>query len=74
MSKHSTPLDQPCPPTQFSLPLPAGLEDQLGADQQRKLAKIQIHFARSVASLMIKAYAEVAQLLDECDGKPAAEL
>ena len=70
MSKHANFLDAPhC--TQFGLPIPPGLGDQLSEEQAAKVAKIQLHFSRSVALLMAKSLAEVAALMDATEEKPA---
>jgi hypothetical protein len=68
MSKHSTPLADLKPPSQFDLPLPDGLEDQLNPDQAKKVTKVQVKFAQGVGQLLTKSFGEVSDILDE---KPA---
>ena len=66
MSKHTTPLIvTDCPPTQFNLPLPAGLEDNLTPAQAAKVTKVQVQFAHGVGQLVTKSYSEIAAILDE---------
>jgi hypothetical protein len=67
MSKHTSPfiLAADCPPTQFNLPLPPGLEDNLTPAQAAKVTKVQVQFAHGVGQLVTKSYAEIAAILDE---------
>jgi len=67
MSKHTTPLivAADCSPTQFNLPLPPGIEDNLTPAQAAKVTKVQVQFAHGVGQLVTKSYAEIAAILDE---------
>lgn len=73
MSKHSSPLvAAPCPPNQFDLPLPEGIEDQLNPEQAKKVTKVQVNFAQGVSELLTKSFGEVSDILGDKDAKPAA--
>jgi len=69
MSKHSSPLTtDDCPPNQFDLPLPAGVEDNLTPAQAAKVSKVKVKYAQGVGELLSKSFGEVSAVLDE---KPA---
>jgi hypothetical protein len=73
MSKHSSPfiaVAKDCPPNQFNLPLPDGLEDQLNPEQAKKVSKVQVNFAHGVGELLTKSYGEVSEILDDKTAKP----
>jgi hypothetical protein len=67
MSKHTTPLivAADCPPSQFDLPLPHGVEDNLTPEQAAKVGKVKVKFAHGVGELMTKSFGEVSAVLDE---------
>ncbi len=66
MSRHSSPLE-PCPPGQFDLQLPPGLEEGLSPEKSAKITKIQVRFAEGVARLIARSYAEVSAVLEDED-------
>lgn len=69
MSKHTSPfLVDNCPPNQFDLPLPSGVEDNLTPAQAAKVSKVKIKYAQGVGELLTKSFGEVSAVLDE---KPA---
>ncbi|HEX4504695.1 MAG TPA: hypothetical protein VH722_03105 [Alphaproteobacteria bacterium] len=72
MSKHTSPLivAADCPPNQFDLPLPHGVEDNLTPDQAAKVGKVKVKFAQGVGDLLTKSFGEVSAVLDE---KPARQ-
>jgi hypothetical protein len=72
MSIHTQPLN-PCPPNQFDLLLPPNLTDQLSPEKLAKITRIQVRFARGVASLIAKNYAEVLAVLGEEGHEPVEE-
>jgi hypothetical protein len=66
MSKHTSPfILTSCPASQFDLPLPDGLEEQLSPEQAKKVGKVQVKFAHGVSDLLSKSYGEVSAILDE---------
>jgi hypothetical protein len=68
MSKHTTPLIvADCPPNQFDLPLPHGVEDNLTPEQAKKVDQVKVKFAHGVGELLTKSFSEVSAVLD---GKP----
>ena len=71
MSKHTSPLlvNPDCPPNQFDLPLPHGVEDNLTPEQAAKVGKVKVKFAQGVGELITKSFGEVSEVLDQ---KPAA--
>ena len=73
MSKHTSPfvVTADCPPNQFNLPLPNGLEENLNPEQAKKVSKVQVKFAHGVSDLLSKSYGEVSAILDETPAKPA---
>ena len=69
MSKHSSPfLVDNCPPNQFDLPLPSGVEDNLTPAQAAKVSKVKVKYAQGVGELLTKSFGEVSAVLDD---KPA---
>jgi len=69
MSKHTSPLlVDNCPPNQFDLPLPSGVEDNLTPAQAAKVSKVKIKYAQGVGELLTKSFGEVSAVLDD---KPA---
>ena len=73
MSRHTSPLivTADCPPNQFDLPLPHGVEDHLTPEQAAKVGKVKVKFAQGVGELLTKSFDEVSQVLDEKPGRPA---
>ena len=71
MSRHTSPfiVTPDCPPNQFDLPLPHGVEDNLTPEQAKKVGKVKVKFAQGVGELLTKSFGEVSAVLDE---KPAA--
>ena len=67
MSKHTTPLivAPDCPPNQFDLPLPHGVEEHLTPEQAAKVSKVKVKFAHGVGELLTKSFGEVSAVLDE---------
>jgi hypothetical protein len=72
MSKHSSPfLVDNCPPNQFDLPLPSGVEDNLTPAQAAKVSKVKVKYAQGVGELLTKSFGEVSAVLDDKPAKPA---
>jgi hypothetical protein len=72
MSKHTSPfIAEDCPPNQFDLPLPAGVEDNLTAAQAAKVSKVKVKYAQGVGELLTKSFGEVSAVLDDKSAKPA---
>jgi len=76
MSKHTSPfiVAPDCPPNQFDLPLPHGVEDNLTPEQAKKVGKVKVKFAHGVGELLTKSFSEVSAVLDEKPAKPAPRL
>ena len=72
MSKHTSPfIVKDCPPNQFDLPLPEGVEDGLTPEQAAKVSKVKVKFAHSVGQLLTKSFGEVSAVLDDTPEKPS---
>lgn len=72
MSKHTSPfLVDNCPPNQFDLPLPSGVEDNLTPAQAAKVSKVKVKYAQGVGELLTKSFGEVSAVLDDKPAKPA---
>lgn len=73
MSKHTSPfiVAPDCPPNQFDLPLPHGVEDNLTPEQAAKVDKVKVKFAKGVGELITKSFGEVSEVLDEKPTRPA---
>src|ERR1700743_1110560 len=67
MSRHPSLLffAPDCPPNQFDLPLPHGVEDNLTPEQAAKVSKVKVKFAHGVGELLTKSFGEVSAVLDE---------
>ena len=67
MSRHTSPfiVNPDCPPNQFDLPLPHGVEDNLTPEQAKKVGKVKVKFAQGVGELLTKSFSEVSAVLDE---------
>ncbi len=73
MSRHTSPfvVTPDCPPNQFDLPLPHGVEDNLTPEQAAKVGKVKVKFAHGVGELLTKSFGEVSAVLDEKKPAPA---